>query len=134
MGQDLAGLDRSFLAGDTLTAYRVVQMVTGTANTVILWQTTTAFPIGVTVSKADSGTAIPVRLFGTAKIIAANSIVAGTIVMPETATGAVLTATANLGTTTARNIIGITLTDADTNSAVEVLLQPQNIPVVTLGA
>lgn len=134
MSQDLSGIDRSFIAGDTLTAYRVVALATTTANTVNYWDTTTAVPIGATLSKADSGTAVPVRLFGTAKLIAANSITTGTLLMAQTATGAVLTATATLGTTTARSVIGIAVEPSDTNSAVEVVLMPQFIPPVTLAA
>ena len=131
MSQSLGGLDRSFLAGDTVSAYHVMQVPTATANTVIPWQTTTAAIVGVTQEAVDSGSAVTVRLLGTTKCIAANSIVSGTILMPQTATGLVLTATTAQITAAARHIVGISLEAGDTNSVIEVLLQPTFIGNIT---
>lgn len=129
MSQDTYGLDKTFLAGDTLAAYRVV-MQNGTDNTVDLWNTSTSRFIGVTTQKADSGAAIAVRLYGTAKCQAVDTMTAGTVLAVQTATGLVQTATVVVPATAAGShvrILGLANESVATGGVLEVILQPVQI-------
>jgi len=133
MSQDSPGLIKSFLAGDTLAAYRVV-MQNGTDNTVDLWNTSTSHFIGVTKAAADSGTAVAVQLDGTAKCQAVDTMTAGVILAVQTATGLVQTATVTTPATGAAShvrIIGIANESVATGGVLEVILRPVQLAALT---
>lgn len=134
MSQDTPGVIKSFRAGDTLSAYRVVQADTATCNTVVMWATSTSRAIGVTAAYADSGSAIPVILNGTARCQAVDTITVGTVLQVQTATGLVQTATVLTPATGAANhvrIVGVAAESVSTGGVVEVILQPVFLNALT---
>jgi hypothetical protein len=121
----------TFKAAATLSAYRVVKL--SAANTVNLWDTISAFHIGITQQDSQGGTnssvAVGVGGFLTAQALA--SITAGDLLVAQTATGLVLTDTTvgfiATSTTLLPFSLGIAMRAADTNSTLEVLWRPSNV-------
>lgn len=122
----------SFKTSATVTAYQIVK-VSG-ANQVDVWDTTTAYMIGIAQQSARVanflGTSVAVAIGGCAKLTAGASISAGAFVVGTTTGLGVEDASAgfiNTATTTVPFGIGIALDAADTNSVMEVLLMPRNV-------
>lgn len=122
----------SFLAGDTLSAFRVVTF--GGASTTGIFVdphvTSTSHVLGVTLGAASStGEAVDILLAAPiAKLSCAASVSAGAIVGPATDSGGQITERANPDTVTTALLpsLGIALQAGDTNSVIAVLLMPSN--------
>ena len=134
MGQSSSGKGdvASFLAGDTMAAYRVVTFG-GASSTGIFVDphlTSTAFILGVTLSGASvTGEAIDVLLAAPiAKCSCAASVSSGALGGVLTASAGQIAERANPATVTTRlaGLIGISLEAGDTNSVIAVLLQSGN--------
>lgn len=132
MGQNVSGKGdvKSFAAGDSLSAYRVVTFdsQSNTGIHIVPWVTDTQVIIGVTLGPASfTGEAVDVLLAApTAKVMCNLSVSAGTIVGPATDGAGRVVERANPGTVTTFMVptLGIALEAGDTNSVIEVLLQP----------
>lgn len=134
MAQSVSGKGdvKSFLAGDTLGSFRVV-MHGGASTTGIFvdpYLTQTAHVIGITLGGASvTGEAIEVLLAGpTAKVTCNASVSAGALIAVATDAAGRVIESANPATVTTRlvPIIGISLEAGDTNSVIEILLNPEN--------
>jgi Uncharacterized conserved protein (DUF2190) len=101
-----------------LSAYTVVKL--SAANTVAVYDTTTAKAIGVTqqASQGGAGSSVQVALFGCCKVTAGASVTAGDVVMANS-TGAAITRD-----TTTSIAIGYAIDAGDTNSTIEIFLNP----------
>lgn len=123
---------KSFAAGDTLGAFRVVTF--GGASTTGIhvdpWATSTSFVLGITLGPASfTGEAVDVLLMGpTAKASCFASVSAGALVGPATAGAGQIVERANPNTVTTQlvSILGISLDAGDTNAVIEVLLGVEN--------
>lgn len=77
MSQQLTTLTKTFItSGTTVTANRVVKF-TGTAVT--LWDTVTAYPIGIAQYTADPSTTVEVVLLGTCKAVSETATTVGDV-------------------------------------------------------
>lgn len=125
MAYDNKGQVISLIAGDTLSAHRLVYISTTTGNTVGYVETSSSSPVGVTVDYADSGAAIGVQINGVAKLQCAVDVVAGDLVCMSTAgSGQIKPQTINLtATSTNISIVGIALEAGSVSSLIPVLLQ-----------
>jgi hypothetical protein len=127
MSQVRAQVKASFIANATLSAYRIVALVS--ANTVGYATTTTSLMFGVTedASEDGTGTAVSVIIGGTAKVQINESITsAGLITAGANGLGLPLTQPFLINSTTASGRgIGMALEGASTtNAVIEVLVQP----------
>jgi hypothetical protein len=120
MSQQNTSLTKTFLvSGSTVTAYRAVKF-TGTAVT--LFDTDTAFPIGIAQATADPSTTVEVMLLGTTKAIVAEAVSPGSILVVATnSTLAVKTATAYTATSGLKTF-GVALESGTTLAVVEVFI------------
>lgn len=123
-------LVESFKVSDTLSAYRVVVAVSGTARTVSYPDTTGVLPIGITIDDADStALAIPVQLNGIAKLNFSDTVTAGGLVGFDTSGRGVAFSYGTTATaaTILTGIIGVLVgpSIADTAAVAEVLIHPQ---------
>lgn len=127
MSQQTPGKVRSFQAGATLSAARVVGL--SAANTVTYWATSTSMIMGVTYEDSkQTDDAISVILDGTAKVSCFASVSVGAIVGPATAGSGQIRERANPATTTTafEKTIGVALQSGSTDSVIEVALQISN--------
>ena len=119
---------KSFAAGDTLAAFRVVTFGGASTTGIFVdpWATSTSFVFGVTLSPASfTGEAVDVLLAApTAKASCFASVSSGALVGPATAGAGQIVERANPNTVTTRltGLLGIALEAGDTNSVIEVLL------------
>lgn len=75
----------SFKVATTLAAQRIVTPTTGTAWTVKYPDTVTSLPIGVTIDTVlDITGAIPVQVFGIAKVLFNDTVTSGQLVGSDT--------------------------------------------------
>lgn len=122
----------SFKVLTTLSAYRVVSVVTGTAYTVEYPDTNTVMPIGVTKDTVkDTTNSIPVAVVGErALLYFQDTCAAGELVGFDTALGGGKRWTQGANTTTAMTAqsayVGVLLgpTVALTGTLAEILIQP----------
>lgn len=123
---------KSFAAGDTLGAFRVVTFGGASTTGIFVdpWATSTGFVLGITIGPASfTGEAVPVLLMGpTAKASCFASVSSGALVGPATGGAGQIMERANPNTVTTQllPILGIALEAGDTNSVIEVLLGVQN--------
>ena len=125
-------LVNSYKVVTTLTAYRVVAAVSGTANTVQYPEATTKMPLGITIDDVkDTNQAIPVQCNGIAKLQFNDTVTSGQLVGFDTnglgvpyspASGAGFTTTAAV-----TGIIGVLVgpTVAATGTIAQVQILPQ---------
>lgn len=113
----------------TISAYLLLKSGTS-ANSVALWDTTTAIMFGISAAQSagGAGTSIAVAIGGCAKLTAGASVSSGALITGTT-TGLGIE-DASLGffttaTTSAPFSIGISLDAASTNSTFEVLIMPR---------
>lgn len=121
MSQWTPGIIKSFKAGASLSAYRIVYL--SAANTVSHFNTTTAFALGVTQDAASSGTDVPVMLAGTSKLYFLDTIAAGALVGIGS-TGAGVAAVTQTVTSSWLGIANETV--SATGTIAEVILAPHN--------
>lgn len=125
----------SFKVAATVTANVIVKPGTA-ANQVAIWDTATAFMIGVSqqASSGGTGTSVAIALGGCAKLTAGASVSSGAAITGQTTTGYGIEDTSRgfIDTTSATvpYAIGIALDAGDTNSVFEVLIMPRNIRFV----
>lgn len=121
---------QSFKVLTTLTAYRVVCGVSGTANTVQYPEAVTKLPLGVTIDDVkDTNQAIPVQTNGIAKLEFGDTCTSGLLVGFDTSgKGKAFTpASTSTGLTLPTGVIGtlIGATVAATGTIADVLVSPQ---------
>lgn len=105
----------------TLAAYRIVTMVTGTANTVKYPAAATERGLGITTDTVlDTTSAIPIAVGGIAKLTFNASCAAGHMVAPDSSGFGVQHA----DTTAGSYVIGIALANCSTGTVADVLIQP----------
>lgn len=113
----------SFKAGTTIPAYRIVQMNTATANTVIVAAAATNVLIGVTANTVlETGLAIPVIVSGIAKVYFNDSCVSGALVTADSSGRGIQHASASAGSYVIGTLIGAKV--EDTGTIAEVLVNP----------
>lgn len=123
---------KSFQAGDTLAAFRVVTFGGASTTGIFVdpWATSTSQVFGVTLGGASAtGEAVDILLASpTAKVSCFASVSSGALVGPATAGAGQIVERANPLTVTTRlvNVLGISLEAGDTNSVIEVLLGIEN--------
>lgn len=123
-------LVHSFKVTATLTAYRVVAAVSGTANTVQYPESTQKLPLGITIDDVkDTNQAIPVQMNGVAKLYFNDTVTSGLLVAFDTnGRGIPFTpAVTSTGLTLPTGVIGTLLdaTVAATGTIAQVSIQPQ---------
>lgn len=133
MSQSRTSVYASFIAGDTLSAQRIVAMTA--SNTVNVPQTITNALIGITQDAVDSGSAANVVIRGSAKCICNSSISTGALVTAVTATGYATAASHSWNTTTSvvPKLIGYAVHKGSTNSIIEIMVEPSNINKVAFA-
>jgi len=119
-------LRKSYIAGatarTTTSQYGVAYL--SAADTASIINTNTSHPIGIIDSYQSSGSgAVSVIVHGPAKAYAGASIAAGSLVMPQTATALVITATATL----TAYILGRAESAASTIGAITIYVNPMGI-------
>jgi|SRR3990167_2368431 len=113
----------SFDVATTLLAYRIVNMLTGTANTVKLPAAATERVLGVTTDTVlDTTGAIPVAFAGIAKVFFNDTVTSGNMVAADASGRGV----PHADTTAGSYVIGILIgpTVAVTGAIADVLIQP----------
>lgn len=111
----------SFKVQTTLAAYRIVTMVTATANTVKYPAAATDRGLGITTDTVlDTTGSIPVAIGGKAKLTFNASCAAGHMVAPDSSGMGVQ----HVDTTAGSYVIGIALANCSTGTVAEVLIQP----------
>lgn len=134
MSQSISGKGsvRSFQAGDTLAAFRIVAYGGASTTGIFVdpWATETSHIIGVTLGAASAtAEAVDVLLLApTAKMSCFASVSSGALVGPATAGAGQIQERANPTTVTTRlvPVVGISLEAGDTNSVIEVLMNVEN--------
>lgn len=114
----------------TLTAYRVVAAVSGTANTVQYPESAQKMPLGVTLDDVeDTTSSIPIQCNGIAKLFFNDTVTTGLLVGFDTSGRGILFTPANTssGLTLPTGVIGTLVgpTVAATGTIAEVHLHPQ---------
>lgn len=123
-------LVHSFKVTTTLTAYRVVAAVSGTANTVQYPESTQKLPLGITIDDVkDTNQAIPVQMNGVAKLYFNDTVTSGLLVAFDTSGRGIpfTPAVTSTGLTLPTGVIGTLLdaTVAATGTIAQVSIQPQ---------
>jgi len=125
---------KSFMANQSIGAYVVVSRAATSTMSVLPWNTTTSFVLGVSLNAASTGEAVNVVIGGTAKVACAASVSVGAIVGPNTVTsnlnagpGCIVERAASFTSTALYKNIGIALEAGSTNSVIEVLIQPNHV-------
>lgn len=123
-------LVHSFKVLTTLTAYRVVAAVSGTANTVQYPESTQKLPLGITIDDVkDTNQAIPVQMDGAARLYFNDTVTSGQLVAFDTSGRGVpfVPAVTSTGLTLPTGVIGTLLdaTVAATGTIAKVSIQPQ---------
>lgn len=94
MSQEIPGNTRTFQAGGSINAFKVVRI--GASDNVVHHNTSsTTVPVGISRHSASSGETVTVTLNGTAKVIAAAQIARGARVAADTGGAIRTTTTAN---------------------------------------
>lgn len=76
----------SFKASTTISAYRIVTMLTATANTVKVPASASECPIGITVDTVlDTGASIPIKVSGKAPLYFNDTVASGAFVASNSA-------------------------------------------------
>jgi len=114
----------------TLSAYRVVAAVSGTANTVQYPESTQYMPLGVTIDDVKDTTAsIPVQVNGIARVYFNDTVTAGKLVAFDTSGRGIpfTPAATSTGLTLPTGVIGTLVgpTVAATGTVADVHLHPQ---------
>jgi len=123
-------LVHSYKVSTTLTAYRVVAAVSGTANTVQYPESTQKLPLGITIDDVkDTNQAIPVQVNGIAKLYFNDTVTSGQLVAFDTSGRGIpfSPALTSTGLTLPTGVIG-TLVDATvaaTATIAQVAIFPQ---------
>lgn len=134
MSQESNQLLKSFEAYDSLPAYRIVAPLSTTTVDyvrVVRWGTTTGYMIGTSWGEASvSGVAVPVVVAGSGRVACGASVSSGSLITGTT-TGFAIEAVNVLNTTTTviPRCLGVGLQVGDTNSVIEVLIQPLHLRV-----
>lgn len=113
----------SFKASTTIAAYRIVTVLTGTANTVKVPAATSEYPIGVTTDTVlETALGIPVQCHGIAKVECGDTIAGGAFVASDNAGKAAVHAAVSAGSYVVGLNVGAT---GVTGQLIPVLIQPQ---------
>lgn len=122
------GLETTYRATLSIPAYVVVAAAATSPTEALVWNTSTANILGVSLDNVSTGGALAVRYQGRVKLICNASVSAGAIVGPATSTAGYITERANPATTTTafQKVIGIALQAGSTNAVIEVLLNIDN--------
>ncbi len=113
----------SMKANATLSAYRIVAAVTGTANTVKVPASASEVAIGITADTIlDTNNAIPVYVGGIAKLYFNDTCTSGGLVASNNAGQGVPHANVTAGSYVIGTLIGPSV--AATGTIAEVLIQP----------
>lgn len=120
----------SFKVLTTLSAYRVVAAVSGTADTVQYPEATTKLPIGVTIDDVkDTTSSIPVQVNGIAKVLFNDTVTSGLLVAYDTSGRGIpfTPASTSTGLTLPTGVIGTLVGPSvgATATIANVLIQPQ---------
>lgn len=123
-------LVESFDVLTTLSAWRVVAHVSGTANTVQYPESTQKLPVGITIDDVkDTTSAIPVQLNGIARLLFNDTCTAGLLVAFDTSGRGIpfTPASTSTGLTLPTGVIGTLVgnTVSFTGTIARVLIQPQ---------
>lgn len=128
---------KGFIADASCAAFTVAcRSGTTTAYAVRQWNTATANIIGVFTNNASTGGTVEIALMGTAKVLCAASVSAGSLVGPNTVTANL---TGGIGqiiekptwaSATGAHILGTALEAGSTNTVIEIALQIFNLPPV----
>jgi hypothetical protein len=107
----------------TLSAYRVVTMLTGTANTVKLPAAVSELPVGITVDTVlDTTGAIPVAFSGIQKLYFNDTVTSGSYVAADSSGRGVPHVNVTAGSFVIGVLIGATV--AATGTIADVLINP----------
>lgn len=133
MSQANQGLILSFKCGTTIPAQRIVSMVTGTADTVIMPSAKTVCPIGITVDTVQDITqGIPVQVNGIANLSFGDSVASGAFVEASATAGLTGTGVLCVEISAGSYVIGVLVGPSVqvTGSISQVLIMPQfhNLP------
>jgi len=90
MSQFIEAFERTFLANEAITQYRLVKVGSGD-NSVDMVDAEGDGVVGVARRDADAGQSVRVQFLGTAKVEAGAAITKGAVVVPD-ASGRVITA------------------------------------------
>jgi hypothetical protein len=113
----------SFKASTTISAYRIVTMLTATANTVKVPASASECPIGITQDTVlETGTAIPVATHGISKLFFNDTVGSGKFVASNNAGQGVPHVDVTAGSYVIGMLIGPTV--AVTGTIADVLIQP----------
>ena len=107
----------------TLSAYRVVTMLTGTANTVKLPAAVSELPVGITVDTVlDTTGAIPVAFSGIQKLYFNDTVTSGAYVAADSSGRGVPHVNVTAGSFVIGVLVGATV--AATGTIADVLINP----------
>lgn len=107
----------------TLSAYRVVTMLTGTANTVKLPAAVSELPVGITVDTVlDTTGAIPVAFSGIQKLYFNDTVTSGAYVAADSSGRGVPHVNVTAGSFVIGVLVGATV--AATGTVADVLINP----------
>lgn len=113
----------SMKASTTISAYRIVTAVTGTANTVKVPASASEVPIGISQDTVlDTGAALPVAIAGISKLYFNDTVTSGSFVASNNAGQGVPHANVTAGSYVIGILVGSTV--AATGTIADVLIQP----------
>lgn len=113
----------SMKVASTLSAYRAVTCLTGTANTVKYPAAASEAPIGITQDTVlETGTSIPVVIGGIAKLYFNDTVTSGALVAVDSSGRGVPHVDVTAGSFVLGKLIGPTI--AATGTIADVLIQP----------
>ena len=113
----------SMKASTTISAYRIVTAVTGTANTVKVPASASEVPIGISQDTVlDTGAALPIAVAGISKLFFNDTVTSGSFVASNNAGQGVPHVNATAGSYVIGVLIGSTV--AATGTIADVLIQP----------
>jgi hypothetical protein len=113
----------SMKASTTISAYRIVTAVTGTANTVKVPASASEVPIGISQDTVlDTGAALPIAVAGISKLYFNDTVTSGSFVASNNAGQGVPHANVTAGSYVIGVLIGPAV--AATGTIADVLIQP----------
>lgn len=113
----------SMKASTTISAYRIVTAVTGTANTVKVPASASEVPIGISQDTVlDTGAALPIAVAGISKLYFNDTVTSGSFVASNNAGQGVPHVNVTAGSYVIGVLIGSTV--AATGTIADVLIQP----------
>lgn len=113
----------SLKANTTISAYRIVAALTGTANTVKVPAAASELPLGISLDTClDTALAIPIQIGGIAKLYFNDTVTSGKLVAADSSGRGVPHVDVTAGSYVVGTLIGPTV--AATGTVAEVLVQP----------